>query len=178
MKKPFYKKWWFWGIIIFFILGITGTHDKKEKEKKNAVKEVTAVNKQELKKEESLEDKVKKAVNKKFEEKSVESIQVNDKVVQITVEGKNGLTVESRKTGMWKDTITILKELKNEKNISEITFNYTFPTIDTYGNKSKEIVMKITLDRETLDKINYDNLPRENLPIIAKKYWMHPGFKD
>ncbi|PHD85538.1 hypothetical protein COF55_25335 [Bacillus toyonensis] len=79
---------------------------------------------------------------------------------------------------MWKDTITILKELKNEKNISEITFNYKFPTVDTYGNKSKDIVMKITLDSETLDKINYENFPRENLPIIAKKYWMHPGFKE
>ncbi len=50
--------------------------------------------------------------------------------------------------------------------------------IDTYGNKTKDVVMKITLDRETLDKINYDNLPRENLPIIAKQYWMHPGFKE
>ncbi|WP_257147090.1 hypothetical protein [Bacillus wiedmannii] len=159
--------------IVFYYL--SPKEEVKDKETKTATVEVK---KEEKPKEEPLEDKVKKAVNKKFEEKSVESIQVNDKVVQITVEGKNGLTVESRKTGMWRDTIAILKELKNEKNISEIAFNYKFPMIDTYGNKSKDVVMKITLDRETLDKINYDNLPRENLPIIAKKYWMHPGFKD
>ncbi|WP_257130128.1 hypothetical protein [Bacillus thuringiensis] len=187
MKKPFYKKWWFWGIIIFFILGITGTHDKKEKEKKNAVKEVTAVNKQELKKEESLEDKVKKAVNKRLGEKNVESVKVsdkpdtenpNEKIVLITAGENSSVTINLTKRGMWKNTIDILKELKDEKNISEIEFNYKFPMIDTYGNKSKEIVMKITLDRETLDKINYDNLPKENLPILAKKYWKHPGFKD
>ncbi|EJQ01400.1 hypothetical protein [Bacillus cereus] len=187
MKKPFYKKWWFWGIIIFFILGIAGTHDKKEKEKKNAVKEVTAEKKQEVKKEESLEDKVKKAVNTKIEEKNVESIQISDnpatedpkdKIVLITAEEKDRATINLTKTGMWRDTIAILKELKNEKNISEIAFNYKYPMIDTYGNKSKDIVMKITLDRETLDKNNYDNLPRENLPIIAKQYWMHPGFKE
>lgn len=34
MKKPFYKKWWFWGIVIFFILGIAGTRDKKNSEHK------------------------------------------------------------------------------------------------------------------------------------------------
>ncbi|MGG1167075.1 hypothetical protein [Bacillus mycoides] len=187
MKKPFYKKWWFWGIIIFFILGIAGTRDKKEELKKNTVKEVAAENKQEVKKEESLEDKVKKAVNKKLEEKNLESIQINDnpatedpkdKIVLITAEEKDRATINLTKTGMWKDTIAILKELKSEKNISEIEFNYKYPMIDTYGNKSKDVVMKITLDRETLDKINYENLPRENLPIIAKKYWMHPGFKD
>lgn len=187
MKKPFYKKWWFWGIIIFFILGITGTHDKKEEAKKNAAKEVVAENKQEVKKEDLLEDKVKKAVNKKLGEKNVESVNVsdkpdttnpNEKIVLITAGENSSVTINLTKIGMWKNTIDILKELKSEKNISEITFNYKFPMIDTYGNKSKEIVMKITLDRETLDKINYDNLPRENLPIIAKKYWMHPGFKD
>ncbi|MFE5392578.1 hypothetical protein [Bacillus thuringiensis] len=187
MKKPFYKKWWFWGIIIFFILGIAGTHDKKEKEKKNAAKEVSVENKQEKKKEDLLEDKVKKAVNKKLKEKNVESVKVsdkpntanlNEKIVLITAGENSGVTINLTKWGMWKNTIDILKELKDEKNISEIEFNYKFPMIDTYGNKSKEIVMKITLDRETLDKINYDNLPKENLPIIAKKYWTHPGFND
>ncbi|WP_434182219.1 hypothetical protein [Bacillus thuringiensis] len=121
MKKPFYKKWWFWGIIIFFILGVAGTHDKKEKEKKNAVKEVTTENKQEVKKEESLEDKIKKTVNTKIGEKNVESIQISDnpatedpkdKIVLITAEEKNRATIKLTKTGMWRDTIAILKKRK------------------------------------------------------------------
>ncbi|OKO50511.1 hypothetical protein ABH17_029365 (plasmid) [Bacillus toyonensis] len=77
---------------------------------------------------------------------------------------------------MWIDTISILKDLNKEKEISEITFIYKYPMVDPNGNEKKDTVMKITLNRETLDKINFDNLLHDNLPKIANKYWEHPDF--
>lgn len=47
--------------------------------------------------------------------------------------------------------------------------------MDQYGNEKKDNVMKITLNRETLDKINYDNFLHNNLPKVANQYWEHPA---
>ncbi|EJS04904.1 hypothetical protein [Bacillus mycoides] len=77
---------------------------------------------------------------------------------------------------MWTDTVSILKDLSNEKNISEITFFYKYPLIDAYGNEKKDTVMKINLNRDTLDKINFDNFSYDNLPKISNQYWEHPTF--
>ncbi|PFA53734.1 hypothetical protein CN391_05210 [Bacillus anthracis] len=75
--------------------------ENAEEEKKKQEKEIKTATPPVEKKEESIEDKVKNVVNKKFEEKKVQSIQVNDnlgtenpndKMVLITAEGKENVT--------------------------------------------------------------------------------------
>ncbi|WP_240678707.1 hypothetical protein [Bacillus cereus] len=161
---------------------------KKEKEEKKeaekAKKEQEKKEKEEAKKEKGLEDKLNKVVNKKFGKDKVESIQINDnlstddpndKIVLVTTEAKESATQNYTRKGMWIDTIYILKDLKDEKEISEITFFYKYPLVDAYGNEKKDNVMKLQFNRETLDKINYDNLLHDNLPKIANQYWEHPA---
>lgn len=155
---------------------------KADKEKKKQEKEVAAQPVE--KKEESLEDKVKKLASNEFGKEKVESVKVNDnlgtedtndKIVLITAEAKENVSANFTKKGMWIATISILKDLKDEKNISEISFFYKYPLVDQYGNEKKDNVMKITLNRETLDKINYDNFIHNNLPKIVNQYWEHPA---
>lgn len=161
---------------------------KKEKEEKKeaekAKKEQEKKEKEEAKKEKGLEDKLNKVVNKKFGKDKVESIQINDnrgtddpndKIVLVTAEAKESATQNYTRKGMWIDTISILKDLKDEKGISEITFFYKYPLVDAYGNEKKDNVMKVQFNRDTLDKINYDNLLHDNLPKIANQYWEHPA---
>ncbi|MCU5519865.1 hypothetical protein OCA41_06015 [Bacillus cereus] len=161
---------------------------KKEKEEKKeaekAKKEQEKKEKEEAKKEKGLEDKLNKVVNKKFGKDKVESIQINDnlgtddpndKIVLVTAEAKESATQNYTRKGMWMDTISILKDLKDEKGISEITFFYKYPLVDAYGNEKKDNVMKLQFNRETLDKINYSNLLHDNLPKIANEYWEHPA---
>ncbi|ETT85563.1 hypothetical protein [Bacillus mycoides] len=154
---------------------------KADEEKKKQEKEATAPVE---KKEESLEDKVKKLASNEFGKGKVESVKVNDnlgtedpndKIVLITAEAKENVSANFTKKGMWIATISILKDLKDEKNISEIAFFYKYPLVDQYGKEKKDNVMKITLNRETLDKINYDNFIHNNLPKIANQYWEHPA---
>ncbi|MGN5653440.1 hypothetical protein [Bacillus sp. Brlt_9] len=155
---------------------------KADEEKKKQEKEVAAQSVE--KKEESLEDKVKKLASNEFGKGKVESVKVNDnlgtedpndKIVLLTAEAKENVSANYTKKGMWIATISILKDLKNEKNISEIAFFYTYPLVDQYGNEKKDNVMKITFNRETLDKINYDNFLHNNLPKVANQYWEHPA---
>lgn len=151
--------------------------EKKKQEKEAAAQPVE-------KKEELLEDKVKKLASNEFGQGKVESVKVNDnlgtedpndKIVLLTAEAKENVSANYTKKGMWIATISILKDLKNEKNISEIAFFYTYPLVDQYGNEKKDNVMKITFNRETLDKINYDNFLHNNLPKVANQYWEHPA---
>ncbi|CAM4269020.1 hypothetical protein [Bacillus paranthracis] len=158
--------------------------EKAAEEKKKQEKEVTTTAPPVEKKEESLEEKVKKVVSKKFGEKKVESVQINDnlgtedpddKIVLITAEGKENLTNNMTKKGMWMDTKDMLKDFTKEKEISEIAFFYKYPMVDVYGNKKNDTIMKLTFDRATLDKINFDNFLTDNVPKIAKDYWQHPA---
>ncbi|WP_255256215.1 hypothetical protein [Bacillus wiedmannii] len=157
---------------------------QQEKEAEKAKKEQEKQEKETAKKEKGLEDKLNKAASKKFGKDKVESIQINDnlgtddpndKIVLLTAEAKESATQNYTRKGMWMDTISILKDIKDEKQISEITFFYKYPLVDAYGNEKKDNVMKIQLNRETLDKINYDNLLHDNLPKIANQYWEHPA---
>ena len=75
---------------------------------------------------------------------------------------------------MWKDTSDMLKDVAKEKDISEVVFFWKFELEDAYGNKSNDNVMKITYNRETLDKINFDNFSFNNIPTTATQYWQHP----
>ncbi|MFK4417135.1 membrane-bound lytic murein transglycosylase [Bacillus sp. RC251] len=158
--------------------------EQQEKEAEKAKKDQEKKEKEEAKKAKGLEDKLNKAASKKFGKDKVESIQINDnlatddpndKIVLLTAEAKESATQNYTRKGMWMDTISILKDLKDEKGISEITFFYKYPLVDAYGNEKKDNVMKIQLNRETLDKINYDNLLHDNLPKIANQYWEHPA---
>ncbi|HFJ9341796.1 TPA: hypothetical protein ACGW5N_003157 [Bacillus mobilis] len=153
---------------------------KQAKEEKKEEKTATPVEKQPT----SLEEKLNKIAQDKVGKKNVESIKLNDnlgteatndKIALITLSGKDNLTNNMIKKGMWKDTSDMLKDIAKEKDISEVVFFWKFELEDTYGNKKNENVMKITYNRETLDKINFDNFSFNNIPTTATQYWQHPA---
>ncbi|MEW9139145.1 hypothetical protein [Bacillus wiedmannii] len=138
----------------------------------------------EEKKPATLEEKIKDVVKDKMGKKSLVNLEINDnagteqegdKVVLLTLDGKDRITTNMTKSGMWLDTKDILEKLVQEKEISEITFFYQFNLVDQYGNEKKENVMKIKFDRNTIDKINFKNFNHKNTPNIATDYWSHPA---
>jgi hypothetical protein len=60
----------------------------------------------------------------------------------------------------------------------DITFTGTFAMQDSYGNVEELPVMRATLTRATLDKINWDNLLMVQLPAIADDYEENPGLSE
>ncbi|HDR6821535.1 TPA: hypothetical protein QCV77_005111 [Bacillus thuringiensis] len=154
MKKPFYKKWWFWGIIIFFILGIAGTHDKKEEEKKNATKEVSAENKQEKKKEESKQE-TKHVEKENKKQDNVEDETSNDKDKdQLEKESKNAIKAQDE-TKVKKATIDeykgrINQAFKEMGRKTNLKINSTDVLEDgrTVINLSDNILIFLTTDKD------------------------------
>ncbi len=48
--------------------------------------------------------------------------------------------------------------------------------VDTYRNTEALEVMRIFVDRETLDKFNYENFNYQKIADIAFNYYIHPSF--
>ena len=53
-----------------------------------------------------------------------------------------------------------------------IVFFGTCPAYDVYGNESIETALSVTLTKETIDKVNWDNFISDNLESIAERYYV------
>lgn len=167
---------------------------KEEKKVEEATEPTKETKKEEVKTENkeqkesqpvSLEDKVKSAVHKAFgkendfnKKDSILELNYNKDLgyILVRVYGSDNFSSNMIKKGMWMDVESSLKKLKEEKDIQTIEFNIVFPMEDQYGNSSDDNVMKLSLSRETLDKINWANFDYNNLPNVADEYWEHPAF--
>lgn len=68
-------------------------------------------------------------------------------------------------------TMEILEELTKDKEfrstIKNISFRWWTLTVDNYGNEGRSLGISITLDIETLKKVNWDNITREGFKNIS-----------
>jgi len=159
----------------------SGKNEGEESADKKTEKE------KEPKKEPTVEEKLKKAVHKGFNEKnsfddgdSIIAINNNEeeKFVLVKVYGRDNLTTNMIKKGMWMGTADVLQEMKDMDEIETVDFNIVFPMQDKYGETSDDIVMKFSFSKETRERINWENFVTDNLPEIADSYWQHPAFND
>ncbi|PGB24816.1 hypothetical protein COM06_20180 [Bacillus toyonensis] len=156
-------------------------HKQQEKEEKEAEKEQKSqekAKKDEENKKVKFKESIEKTVKKTIGKSDVESVEINtnldlpepnNKVVLLN------LTNATDKILVWNDTTNILKELSKEKEIQKIIFVWKAELTDTYGNKKTDPVVKMNIDRETIDKINFDNFLYKNLPTVVSDYWQHPA---
>lgn len=100
------------------------------------------------------------------------------KVVLLYLKGSDNLTNKMIKTGMLMDTKDILQTLQPRDDISEITFFWSFPLVDAYGNTSEDTIMKINISKETLDKINFERFDYNSIPDIADDYFEHTALSQ
>lgn len=158
------------------------TQKEEEKAQKQAEKEQKTqekAKKDEENKENKFKENVEKIVKKTVGKSDVESIEVNtnydipepnNKAVLLNLKNAND------KILTWNDTTNILKKLSKEKEIQKVVFVWRAELTDTYGNKTSDPVMKMNIDRENLDKINFKNFDYKNIPNVVQDYWEHPAY--
>lgn len=166
MKKPFYKKWWFWGIIIFFILGIAGTHDKKNEESKAASTESQQTTKH-VEKENEKQGNVKeekpndKDMDKnQLGEESKKAIKVQDetKVNKTTIdEYKNRINQAfkemGRKTSLKINSTDVLEDGRTVINLSDNIVIFLTTDKDKYIEKA---TLGMTTDAYLLEHKDFE----------------------
>lgn len=191
-KKPFYKRWLVWvGVIIaIFVIALILTPVPEETTPVNS----DVVNKENKEKtEESVPSTPKEQIEKIIIDNIDEKTNMdNDRIVSIedmsegadwsyvllTLNGSENFTNELTKSTLWSDSTEILEPISKMEGVQKIVLRWQLPLTDTNGNTSDVKVMTINLEREQLDKINWENFNGENYAKVSKDYFEHPVFKQ
>jgi hypothetical protein len=61
-------------------------------------------------------------------------------------------------------------------NLADVTG--VFRSVDVFGNAKEDVVMHLTLDKATADKINWTNFQSRNIYVASKVVFLDPRYKD
>lgn len=189
MKKPFYKKWWFFAIIAFLIIGIALSPSDEEKET-----EIVAAEQEKPKKEKAEvvmtnEDKVNTIIIDKLGDKNnmkKERI-VESKVFEFTDDPKGekniivilnaseNMSNKLTRKSMWMDSVKILEPFSSIEGVQNISIEWLFPLVDQHGNETDSRIMLFDFPKEVFEKVNWDNFNADNIPNVSEGYFEHPA---
>lgn len=96
------------------------------------------------------------------------------KDVYVEVNIPINLTANMMKGSFEMDVLDYAEKIKDEEFSNIIYMAYAEAT-DSYGNDTEAVAGTITLSKETIGKINFEQFSRDNLPTIADNYNMNMG---
>ncbi len=113
-------------------------------------------------------------------ETEIRKIKIDNGELWIDYVASENLTKNLTRRRIWIDTKDLVRELSTivDPNINAIISESHLVLVDQYGKESLSRVALITINRETWEKINWDNFLTDNLPDVADGYWLHPALKD
>lgn len=156
-----------------------GSHDREVSTKeKEIVATSSEVNTTEVKEEDTSIPSI--AANT-LKEGQVLDIQYSDIEEQnpliIKVKLSDNLTNKFMIRGAFMDAQKVIKALEPEhsNNISKYGFWFVTDLTDKYGNVEEGKVLSFEYNRETLDKINWDNMYTDMFMDLAENTWVHPA---
>lgn len=127
-----------------------------------------------------LEDAVNYVIETSNAEKNEEPkiYQEGNTEVDIYLKTQVGLSNSGTVSSMHLDAKRILEQLQNRSDIDTIVLSWDMQSTDVYGNNKDINVMVITMSKETLNKINFDNFNIENFPDVADEYYLAAQLKQ
>ncbi|RID87088.1 outer membrane protein assembly factor BamE [Peribacillus asahii] len=131
----------------------------------------------------AIEETIGENVNWDDESKDVvKKVEVNDnigkndgsKLILVHLNGPIALTGSGVRQKVNEQTLEIAKALTQDDSldfeIDSITYWWYLPLTDSYGKTKEKTAYKISLERDTLENINYEDLAYVDLPTIANQY--------
>lgn len=162
---------------------------EKEKADKRAAKEKAKVEKKEEKEEdkdekemtvdEQLANVIYDTLGKKSNTKKdrIHKVEIYGDVANIWLNANENLSTDLTKKGMRKDAIKLIEKAADISEIELFQIIWMYDFTDKFGNVSENKIMSLDFPRETIDKINFDNVDYNNAPDIADNYWEHGALK-
>ena len=154
------KKRYVWVILLLLVIGLIGIFTGGE--------------------EETTEDKIKNMVHniigKEVEnEDSIVSLSLTSGNVRIVMK-KIPLSQNTYKKQLLNDSKQILEKLSGLKDVSYVNLEWQGKLIDQSGNSEWKPVMRINVEKETLDNINWEDLNENDIENVADDYWQNEIF--
>lgn len=196
MKKPIYKKWWFW-LLVVLVVGAIGNIGAEEEQAQPKDEPAVATPEKKAEAPEKVEPETPEE-NKKVEEPKIEEPKTPKEIIEpvatksfskvnevsynkesgalsIKAIGKDNLSNSWIKDGIMIGIVDTAEQTSKLNDVNSLEFDILLPLVDQYGNEKDGSVVKVTLNKETLQKINFDNFKIDNLKNIADSYWEHPA---
>ena len=184
-KKAFYKKWWVITIAVFFTISIIAaltddgtTEAVEEKEVVQVVKkeEVKVVKTPDIIASEFIKKKF--GTNKDEKKKAVVSTSFDKGVVEGVALEVTYWSPATAKKDFLNNSKDYMEKMKSLKEVTQATLVIQVPLTDQYGNVKNGEVMRVMMNRETLDKINFENFSVDDISIIADDYYEHAALSE
>lgn len=178
-KKIIWKRWWMIAIYVFVGLIVLGsflpdTENNEADEKTDNSIPLTI--------EEQIQQDVQKVLgtsNRKDIERLMDLNYIEtNKVVNIKWNLNDNLYLDWVKSQALKDVVELSELIYKKYDVELIQFMGYFPLVDKYGNSENSVVLKVSISKETANKINWDNFVAENLPNVADSYYLHPSLSN
>ncbi|ARK32315.1 hypothetical protein [Halalkalibacter krulwichiae] len=102
----------------------------------------------------------------------------DDKIVIARMNANENLTTNMTRTSILRDSAEVFEELFLIDEVEQVSLMWFLPLTDTYGNVSPGEVLRVEIDREIAERINWDNFDTANFRSIALQYTEHPAFQN
>ncbi|MDL2280318.1 hypothetical protein LJC10_00495 [Selenomonadales bacterium OttesenSCG-928-I06] len=103
------------------------------------------------------------------------TIEDGKKIVNIHVKGNEGFTNDLVKKAAFQQSANIFEKLYiSSLPLKTVQCMVYRPFNDTKGNAVQEIAVKLTLQNETANKINWDKVDKINFDKATDDVWVHP----
>jgi hypothetical protein len=191
-KKPFYKKIWFWVVVVLLLWAygsLNPSKDNSTNADKSATKQETIEPKTKSKpkaKKETLplqltSDTYKKAIsnnsgNVKFEAVTISSDDNGKNIAVVNFKLKSAITEKMAVRGILSEMSDILKTTKQKfdyNQLSNIEIFAKLPMIDSGGNTKDEIVATAKINGQKLNDLNVKNFDSTKIPVFVDEYWQN-----
>jgi len=190
VKKPIWKRWWVWVIVGLLVIGMFGGGNGNDEEAVDEPEEAAEEPEEIVVEEEmpvtyeTLEEEVETIIIDMFGEETNTDKQrivfvIHDEdeegeYLQVTLNANENITTSWTRTGILGDTKELFEALYEiESDVTYISLFWALPLVDAYGNVTDRNVVIVSMDKETADKVNWDNILTDNIPVIATSYWQH-----
>lgn len=196
VKKPFYKKWWFWAILVVVVFGPifsamededqTTEDDKEVQQEENKEtdndKRETENDEDKKQSDEEKEPKANLTIDKALVEDNdyISEANLTDGKLTLIADGKTTFSENTLFHSVY-DLFEAMHDGFQDESVSEVYVELMVTMIDSKGNESIEPVIKYNYDRETFEELNYENFTNmaysEEWRILreANYYYIHPG---
>ena len=183
-------------IVSFILFGITSpdVEDGHEKPEEPETEEVTEKDDAELEKEQeeaetedpkepelTTEERIERLANEHLGQvddfRYVEGVEEGTEYISVNAQISDNLTTNMTRKGFMMNIKNFVESIKNE-SFGEVYVGGYADMVDQYGNESNYEVISFSMLKETVDKINFDNISIENFENVADNINVHPALQE
>ena len=169
------------GVVAF--VGFAITVDDNVAETETEEPEIEEVAKKEEVKDPELttEERIEQFANEHFGQvddfRYVEGVEEGTEYISINAQISDNLTANMTRKGFIMNIRDFVESIKDESFGEVYVGGYT-DMVDQYGNESNYEVISFSMFKETVDKINFDNISLENFESVADNIKVHPALQE